>query len=273
MPVREEGDQRNRCRVSVRTILKLGGELIRSDGIAFYTLIKNDVDAGSKKVHVDVQTQLLLKGIQKLRAIAEGSDTIRKSDLKRLKAEAASAVVADAPDGDALCEAIAGAGTLNALLDTALDANAITFRDTRSGMTPDDVETIYLTFGTLHWLDERKSGVQRGILLYGRQTDQAFMKIGDVIARGGMLFRGRKAAHSVLVLRRTAFFYFTEEMKKRADQIAQADSVDARLKTGLPTAAAAFGAAMGGMKLPTELASGQPKAIQLVDRSGREQQI
>lgn len=57
MPM-QEGDDRKGFRVSARTILQLGGELISSDGIAFYELIKNAVDAGSRKVHVEVQMQL-----------------------------------------------------------------------------------------------------------------------------------------------------------------------------------------------------------------------
>ena len=35
-------------KVSARTVLELGSELISSDAIAFYELIKNGVDAGTK---------------------------------------------------------------------------------------------------------------------------------------------------------------------------------------------------------------------------------
>ncbi|WP_305802181.1 hypothetical protein, partial [Thiolapillus sp.] len=35
-------------KVTARTILELGSELISSDAIAFYELIKNGIDAGSK---------------------------------------------------------------------------------------------------------------------------------------------------------------------------------------------------------------------------------
>ncbi len=39
-------------RVAARTLLQLGAELISSDTIAFYELIKNGFDAGSKRVEL-----------------------------------------------------------------------------------------------------------------------------------------------------------------------------------------------------------------------------
>src|SRR6185295_19681074 len=45
-------------RVMARTILQLGAELISSDSIAFYELIKNAFDAGSPKVDIDVVIRL-----------------------------------------------------------------------------------------------------------------------------------------------------------------------------------------------------------------------
>ncbi len=163
MPTKE-GDNRKRFRVSARTILQLGGELISTDGIAFYELIKNAVDAGSKKVHVEVQMQLPLDAIGKLREVAEETGSVGKNDLKKLKAEVTAAVSSDAPNGDALREAIAEADSFDNLLSAALDANSITFRDTGSGMTLRDLEDIYLTVGTPHRLKERKSGTQRVVL-------------------------------------------------------------------------------------------------------------
>lgn len=160
----KKGEEPKRFRVSARTILQLGGELISSDGIAFYELIKNAVDAGSKKIHVDVQMKLPLDVIQNLRAVADDPSDMGKNDFKKLKAEIAAAVLEDAPDRNALCEAIKGADSLGDLLTTALDANSITFRDTGSGMTLSHLENIYLTVGTPHRLNERKSGSQRVIL-------------------------------------------------------------------------------------------------------------
>ena len=41
-------------KVAARTLLHLGAELISSDGVAFYELIKNGLDAGSRVVRLDV---------------------------------------------------------------------------------------------------------------------------------------------------------------------------------------------------------------------------
>jgi hypothetical protein len=41
------GHARMSFRILARTILELGAELISSDGVALYELIKNGIDAGS----------------------------------------------------------------------------------------------------------------------------------------------------------------------------------------------------------------------------------
>ena len=41
-------------RVTGRTVLHLGAELISSDAVAFYELIKNSFDAGSEKVAIRI---------------------------------------------------------------------------------------------------------------------------------------------------------------------------------------------------------------------------
>ena len=112
------------------------------------------------------------------------------------------------------------------------------------------------------------------ITLFGRQADQSFAQVGDPVAQGGLLFHGRKADQRVLVLRRTAFFHFAGEMKKYAERVVSAEGADAKQKTNLPAAATAFMAAMGGLKLPIEIpAAPEPKAIQLVDSSGKKQAV
>lgn len=112
------------------------------------------------------------------------------------------------------------------------------------------------------------------VTLFGRNADQTFGPLGNAIAQGGLLFHGRKPDHRVLVLRRSAFFYFAAEMKKHAEQLAAAEGTEFKLKSGLPAAASAFMATMGGLKLPIEIpTSAEPKAIQLVDSSGKKQPI
>lgn len=108
------------------------------------------------------------------------------------------------------------------------------------------------------------------ITLYGRQADLSFKKLGDPVAKGGMLFHGRTPQERVLVLRRSAFFSFADEMKKHSDAVGAAAGTDAKLKANLPAAVTVFTEAMGGLKLPIEIPNSQEaKAIQLVVSSGK----
>src|SRR4051794_32995176 len=45
-------------KINARTLLELGAELIGSDAVAIYELVKNAVDAGSPVVHITVQSVL-----------------------------------------------------------------------------------------------------------------------------------------------------------------------------------------------------------------------
>ena len=66
-------------KIAARTILQLGGELISSDGIAFYELVKNAFDARSKRVEIDVEV------------VIPGEPYRSVRDLLREKVEAARA--------------------------------------------------------------------------------------------------------------------------------------------------------------------------------------
>ena len=146
-------------RVSARTILQLGGELISSDGIAFYELIKNAVDAGSKKVYVDIVMRIPLEAINAARAMVArvgSDDPPKKTEIAELKKELINGIIADSPDASSLAEELRQASTLTDLLEITVKANSITFRDTGSGMTLDDLNSVYLTVGTPHRLKERE---------------------------------------------------------------------------------------------------------------------
>jgi signal transduction histidine kinase len=144
--------------VSARTILQLGGELISSDGIAFYELIKNAVDAGSPKVFVDVVVRLPAEVILEASASlgrAESSKTDKDKAVERVKETLINAIVPDRPDAEDWIGKISGARQAEELLALLPEANSITFRDAGSGMTLQQLDTLYLTVGTPHRLEER----------------------------------------------------------------------------------------------------------------------
>jgi len=60
-------------KITARTLLELGAELIGSDAVAIYELVKNAVDAGSPHVRIGVQSVLLYSRYrQALEAVDSG---------------------------------------------------------------------------------------------------------------------------------------------------------------------------------------------------------
>src|SRR5712692_8757770 len=83
--------------VKARILLELGAELISSDPIALYELIKNSIDAGSKKTEVSVVVTLKHSSYQRLAKLLapEREHAIEKSAFL---AEVESALEHDASD-------------------------------------------------------------------------------------------------------------------------------------------------------------------------------
>ena len=143
-----------------RSVLELGSELISSDVIAFYELIKNSFDAGTKN-GVDVRFQIVLG----LRAYRELVRLLRSDDvtldiayeqvLEKLHSDAG-------PIYDRALEHLDDAKTIEALqsaLDETYALNRVTVSDTGSGMSREDLESIFLVIGT----PSRKKKIEEAI--------------------------------------------------------------------------------------------------------------
>ncbi|MDR4515756.1 sensor histidine kinase [Nitrosomonas sp.] len=143
-------------KVTARTILELGSELISSDAIAFYELIKNGIDAGSKN-GVTIKFDIVMgrrdyeeSKSQILRAIEDKGDGAL--DLDELKEEFSSKLNTEAEK--LYCSAsdiIEGADTYEAFLNALEDIdnlNSITISDTGSGMSLKELDTVFLVIGT-----------------------------------------------------------------------------------------------------------------------------
>ena len=144
-------------KVMARSVLELGSELISSDVIAFYELIKNSFDAGTKN-GVDIRIQIVLG----LRAYRELARLLRSDDatlevayaqvLEKLHSDAGSIY-------DRALEHLDGAESieeLQAALEATYTLNRITVSDTGSGMSKGDLESIFLVIGT----SSRKKEIQ-----------------------------------------------------------------------------------------------------------------
>ncbi|MBV9470630.1 MAG: ATP-binding protein, partial [Abitibacteriaceae bacterium] len=145
--------------VTARTILQLGAELISSDAIAFYELIKNAFDAGSPKVEVRVVSRLTATTC---RHILNGCDEFeRSSDEDESKWQllvqfALANLNFDALEANDLKQSLERAKNPMELRTAIEEANFIQFSDTGEGMSLQDLQEIYLTIGTTSRREQRK---------------------------------------------------------------------------------------------------------------------
>lgn len=154
-------------KVTARTILELGSELISSDAIAFYELIKNGIDAGSGN-GVTISFNIVMSQrdyreskSQILRAInGEDDGSLDFDDLKERLSEKLHTEAENL--WDVANECIVMADTYEALLDALLkidDLNSITISDTGSGMSMTELDSVFLVIGT----SSRKSEIDAAI--------------------------------------------------------------------------------------------------------------
>jgi len=163
-------------RVSARTILHLGSELISSDGIAFYELIKNSLDARSPEVRVDVLYRLEHRVYDAImRVLGEDRDdpdwtgprtaqdgaSGPMGDWRRQRQAALDGLVTGSPDVDDLRNRIIGAKTRSVFLEALRSANQIEVVDDGEGMSMDILERVYLTIGTSHRAAQKRQSRQR----------------------------------------------------------------------------------------------------------------
>ena len=158
-------------KVSARTILELGSELISSDIIAFYELIKNGFDAKTKngvEIHFNVVLRRndYLSVLARARRVDSTLDELKGLALSKLNSGAAGDLIERAEEiircsnnrTDFICD-----------LGRAYKLNNIVIADSGSGMSADDLKRNFLTIGTA----SRKREVDRA--LREHQTTSPFL--------------------------------------------------------------------------------------------------
>jgi len=166
-------------RVSARTILHLGSELISSDGVAFYELIKNSLDAGATKVTVEIFYRLKYAVYADiLRELGEDRDTpevLRARYLrslgkartwKQLRVVALDGLVLGAPELGELEAQLQQASNKDEFVEALRSANRIDVDDDGEGMSLETLQDIYLTIGTSNRADQKRD-------LYALDPDDA----------------------------------------------------------------------------------------------------
>ncbi|MFN7110236.1 MAG: ATP-binding protein [Brevundimonas sp.] len=145
-------------RITARTVLELGSELISSDIIAFYELIKNGFDAGTKngvEVRFDiVMTKAVGQRLAREAGKIDPNDANLAQRLQQRKDVIDQEIQDSASDAArqgfrALINAATTPGTLaDALTEGMRQFNTIIVKDTGSGMSAQDLENNFLVIGT-----------------------------------------------------------------------------------------------------------------------------
>jgi signal transduction histidine kinase len=151
-------------RVAARTVLELGAELISSDAVAIYELVKNAVDAHSTD-GVTIELCITLRHSDFVDLLARADELVERSsdhhrensadaELRDLRASILEHLLPDAHEErrHAITRALQSSDSplalRNALSESYLEHNWIEFRDTGQGMSRDDLLRAYLVIGT-----------------------------------------------------------------------------------------------------------------------------
>jgi signal transduction histidine kinase len=139
-------------KISARTVLQLGSELISSDEVALYELVKNAIDAKSKTgVEIDLHICLSHTAYSEVMRELESDeprevDQIKEAMLSRVEPSVEPGVLKEFQD--ALAASKTHAQLHKRLPDIYTATNWIEIRDTGNGMTATDLQTKYLVIGT-----------------------------------------------------------------------------------------------------------------------------
>lgn len=176
-------------RVAARTLLHLGAELISSDFIAVYELVKNALDAQhaadprKRQTTVEIVVRVpfddwLALAEQLTADVSAGrtADTTHKAQVAREKEHVKAvrhrlleAITSTAPDVDILRHHLGEASSIEELKAAWDFANTLTVIDRGHGMSMQDLSNVYLTIGTRFRLKERQSPAGDGHVILGEK--------------------------------------------------------------------------------------------------------
>lgn len=135
--------------IAARTILELGKELISSDEVALYELIKNAIDAQSPRVEIIVNVALLNSHYREAIAQVDEEERSRPEVIAFIQR---SLVDSDNADSIALLDDLAEDRSkrifLRRLKEFHEESNYIEVRDTGHGMSYEELSEVFLRIGT-----------------------------------------------------------------------------------------------------------------------------
>ncbi len=152
-------------KISARTVLELGSELISSDVIAFYELIKNGFDAGTRN-GVDIRFDICLRKNDFLtlraRIAARGTDVVTLKEAIEAKLIPSASFEALSRYRFLVDSADDHAELYTALEQAQIECNSIIVSDTGSGMSVADLNKNFLVIGTASRKHDVEAALKRG---------------------------------------------------------------------------------------------------------------
>jgi hypothetical protein len=155
--------------VNARVLLELGAELISSDSIALYELIKNSKDARSAKIWIRINVALTRSGYENAKYFIEHGDPVVDSEtLKTEGLELYFSPRAPQTDINYFLDKIDGlkkADALKFIKKFYLNTSFIEVEDKGHGMSVSDLKSNYLTLGTSHRARQKLENTDGHIIL------------------------------------------------------------------------------------------------------------
>ena len=160
-------------RIQARTILQLGAELISSDAVAFYELIKNAFDAGTKTVRIRIDCLLphdicnaYLDEIDEVLEAQYSNERSKQaaftSLLRSIRTTMVDHFFIEEKASRAALRELNECHDLEAFGERLKACNRITISDEGSGMSLTDLDEIFLTIGTRSRYKERQDALASG---------------------------------------------------------------------------------------------------------------
>ena len=162
-----------------RVLLELGAELISSDAVALYELIKNAIDAGSKVVTIRIRIALQHSAYKQLKALLQYQINPQASGIDTFDLAKFNATVFESLDDQASSETRerfvkaygapkTAAEALKCLDRAYMRGSYIVVRDEGCGMSASHLEDGYLTVGTPARLLEKNAAIGEATKLVSR---------------------------------------------------------------------------------------------------------
>lgn len=161
-------------RLTARVITQLGAELISSDAVALFELVKNGFDAGSKTVAVAVTyavehswlseaEELLLNRFQGKRFDGSKAAELIDERYRQLGADGRSISLLRKDHATKILSDLNRCETLDEAQLLLRSINSLEVTDTGCGMSLKEVDEYFLTVGTTHRQRQHEEHIRRGV--------------------------------------------------------------------------------------------------------------